>query len=462
LATQIGSHLVGVMYVLDEPSIGLHQRDNERLLRTLEHLRDIGNSVIVVEHDLDTIWAADHLVDFGPGAGLRGGRIVGQGTPEEVAQTPGSLTGDYLAERRRIEVPAERRKPHFGPPGKGGERKREWIEVLGAEANNLRGIDVRIPVGVFTCVSGVSGAGKSSLVNQILIPAIRGEAAGKHRAIKGLQAIDKMIQIDQQPIGRTPRSNPATYTKLFDSIRDFFAELPQSKMYGYAPGRFSFNVKGGRCETCQGDGSLKIEMHFLADVYVTCEDCKGRRFNEATLQVKYKGKSIADVLDLSVAEAAEVFADFPSIKRTLDTLIDVGLDYIHLGQSAPTLSGGEAQRIKLSRELCKRSTGRTLYILDEPSTGLHLDDVQKLLAVLQRLVDAGNTVVVIEHNLDIIKVADWIIDIGPEGGKAGGDLVAEGTPEEVARVARSHTGRWLGPLLAAAKAPQRTVAGARS
>jgi excinuclease ABC subunit A len=444
LASQIGSELTGVIYVLDEPSIGLHQRDNERLLATLEHLREMGNTVIVVEHDLETIRRADHVVDFGPGAGVRGGAVVAQGTPEEVAATPDSLTGAYLSGRREIAVPAERRRP-----GKA------WIEVVGVTANNLRGIDARVPVGLFTCVTGVSGAGKSTLVNHVLLPAAQArlgiaadvEAAGAHREIRGLEAIDRVIAIDQKPIGRTPRSNPATYTKVFDAIRELYASLPQSRMYGYAPGRFSFNVKGGRCEACQGDGVRKIEMHFLADVYVTCEECGGRRFNQATLQVKFKGKSIADVLELTVAEACELFQDLPQIRRTLETLVDVGLDYMHLGQSATTLSGGEAQRVKLSRELAKRATGRTLYVLDEPSTGLHLEDVKRLLAVLDRLVRAGNTVVVIEHNLDIIKVADWVIDLGPEGGSEGGEIVATGAPEAVARVARSYTGRHLADLL---------------
>jgi excinuclease ABC subunit A len=520
LASQIGSELTGVIYVLDEPSIGLHQRDNDRLLRTLVHLRDIGNTVIVVEHDLDTILAADHVVDFGPGAGVRGGRIVAHGTPAEIAANEASLTGAYLSGRREIPLPERRRAPRAPRPGeeaaptkKGRGRPpaaREsspaasadegpaWIEALGAEANNLRGIDALFPIGLLTVVTGVSGAGKSTLVNHVLLPAAQaalrargggggdddgpsrpgangddderdaamaaalagGQAViGKVRAIRGLEAFDKVIEIDQRPIGRTPRSNPATYTKLFDAIRDFFAGLPQAKMYGYSPGRFSFNVKGGRCETCKGDGSRKIEMHFLADVYVTCEDCKGRRFNEATLQVKYRGKSIADVLDLSVAEAVELFADHPQIVKTLKTLVDVGIDYMHLGQSATTLSGGEAQRVKLSRELAKRATGRTLYVLDEPSTGLHLDDVRRLLDVLQRLVDAGNTVIVIEHNLDIVKVADWVVDVGPEGGAGGGRIVAEGTPEEVARCEASYTGRYLSPVLARGRGGRTAIAG---
>ncbi len=445
LASQIGSELTGVVYVLDEPSIGLHQRDNAQLLATLKHLRDIGNTVIVVEHDLETIRAADYIVDFGPGAGITGGEIVGAGAPADVARSPRSLTGDYLAGRRRIEVPVTRRRPS----GK-------WIEVLGAAANNLRGVDIRFPLGVLTCVTGVSGAGKSSLVNHILYPALARhfygsseEVPGKHEAVRGLEHLDKVIAIDQKPIGRTPRSNPATYTKVYDHIRDFYARLPQSKMYGYAPGRFSFNVRGGRCETCQGDGLIKIEMHFLADIYVTCEECQGRRFNEATLQVRYKGKSIAEVLDMTVREAMDFFCDHPSIRRILQTLLDVGLDYMHLGQSSTTLSGGEAQRVKLSRELAKRATGRTLYILDEPSTGLHLEDVRRLLLVLDRLVEAGNTVLVIEHNLEIVKVADYVVDLGPEGGDRGGELVAEGTPEEVARVDRSYTGRFLRQVLGA-------------
>ncbi len=459
LASQMGSELTGVIYVLDEPSIGLHQRDNQKLLDTLKHLRDIGNTVIVVEHDLETMQAADHLVDFGPGAGVAGGNIVASGTPDEVAATPGSVTGDYLSGRRRIEVPPVRRAP---PPARGAGGAR-WLEVLGARANNLRDIDIRIPLGLLVCVTGVSGAGKSSLVNHILFPTLSrhfygssDEVPGPHREVRGLEHMDRVIGIDQKPIGRTPRSNPATYTKVYDHIRDLFARLPQSRMYGYEPGRFSFNVKGGRCETCQGDGVLKIEMHFLADVYVTCEDCRGRRFNEATLAVKYKGKSVADVLEMSVREAADLFADHPPIARILHTLVDVGMDYIALGQSSTTLSGGEAQRVKLSRELAKRSTGRTLYILDEPSTGLHVEDVKRLLAVLDRLVLGGNTVVVIEHNLEIVKVADWVVDLGPEGGSGGGLLVAEGPPEVVARADGSHTGRYLRRVLPGARAARRS------
>ena len=443
LASQLGSQLSGVLYILDEPSIGLHQRDNLRLLQTLEQLRDGGNSVIVVEHDQETMEKADWIVDFGPGAGSEGGEILFSGRPSELLEAEGNITADYLAGRKEIEIPTERRSPNRGA-----------IEVLGARENNLRDIDLRIPLGTFTCVTGVSGAGKSTFVGDILYPAAanviytqKERDVGAHREIKGLEGIDKVIQIDQKPIGRTPRSNPATYTKLFDHIRSLFAKLPDSQIYGFKPGRFSFNVKGGRCEACLGAGVRKIEMLFLADVYVTCDVCRGRRFNEATLRVKYRGHSIADVLALPVREALELFEPHPKIRRALQTLDDVGLGYLQLGQSSTTLSGGEAQRIKLSRELAKIATGDTLYILDEPSTGLHFDDIRKLLHVVQRLVDAGNTVVMIEHNLDIIKTADHIIDLGPEGGSGGGWIVAEGTPEEVAQVEESFTGGFLRKLL---------------
>jgi excinuclease ABC subunit A len=442
LASQIGSELTGVIYVLDEPSIGLHQRDNRKLLAALQRLRDIGNTVVVVEHDREAMEEADWLVDFGPGAGRHGGAIVAAGTPAQVRRSKQSLTGGYLRGELRIEVPKARR------PGSG-----RAIVVRGARANNLKRIDVAFPLGVFVCVTGVSGAGKSTLVNHILFPAaaraLHGSdrPLGTHDGIDGLAEIDKVIDIDQSPIGRTPRSNPATYTKVFDLIRDFFAALPEARMHGYTPGRFSFNVKGGRCEACEGDGVKRVEMHFLPDVYVPCEVCQGRRFNEATLAVRYGGLSIADVLDLTVDEALTLFKNHPNIRRALETLVDVGLGYVALGQSSPTLSGGEAQRVKLSRELSKRSTGRTLYILDEPTTGLHFDDIKKLLRVLDRLVESGNTVVVIEHNLDVIKTADWVIDLGPEGGDGGGELVATGTPEQVAAVRGSHTGQHLAPLL---------------
>jgi len=445
LASQVGSELTGVLYVLDEPSIGLHQRDNHRLLETLCHLRDIGNTLIVIEHDRDTMLTADWLVDIGPGAGLLGGEIVAQGTPDQVRRNPASVTGKYLSGELLIPIP-DKRTPAPGPDG-------PWITVVKPTQNNLAGQDVRLPVGLFVAVTGVSGAGKSTLVNQILYPALAHrlhQAAveiGTHERIEGLEHMDKVINIDQSPIGRTPRSNPATYTKVFDQIRDLFALLPEARARGYAKGRFSFNVKGGRCEACQGDGSIKVEMHFLADVYVECETCRGRRFNDATLEVEYKRHSIARVLDLSVLQARELFSLQPRITAILDTLIDVGLGYIRLGQSAVTLSGGEAQRIKLARELAKRDTGRTLYILDEPTTGLHFQDIRMLLSVLNRLRDAGNTVIVIEHNLDVVKTADWIIDLGPEGGHRGGRIVAQGTPEAVARVPESHTGRCLREIL---------------
>ncbi|MFQ5789997.1 MAG: excinuclease ABC subunit UvrA [Acidobacteriota bacterium] len=445
LASQIGSELTGVVYILDEPSIGLHPRDNHKLIGALRRLRDVGNTVIVVEHDRETIEAADHLIDFGPGAGVHGGEIVATGSPEELRCNSRSLTGRYLSGKLSIPTPRTRRRPSG-----------RFVEVLGARENNLQDIDCRIPLGVLVAVTGVSGAGKSTLVSQILYPSLarslhRSEIqVGAHRAIRGLEHLDKVIDIDQSPIGRTPRSNPATYTKVFDEVRRFFANLPDARIHGYSPGRFSFNVKGGRCDHCLGDGVIKVEMHFLPDVYVPCEVCKGRRFNEVTLQVRYKGHSIADVLDLTVAEAARLFENHPAIRRILETLTEVGLGYIRLGQSSPTLSGGEAQRVKLSRELAKRSTGRTLYILDEPTTGLHFDDIARLLQVLDRLVEGGNTVVVIEHNLDVIKTADYLIDLGPEGGDRGGCLVAAGTPEEVARNPSSYTGQFLAKILSAA------------
>ena len=442
LATQIGSGLVGVLYILDEPSIGLHQRDNQRLVETLLRLRDLGNTLIVVEHDEETIRVADHIVDIGPGAGAHGGRIVAQGSLDAIIGAPESLTGDYLAGRREIPVPEVRRI------GSGGA-----ITVEGAAENNLKSITVDFPLGKFTVVTGVSGSGKSSLVQEILSKGLHHELhgshqlAGKHRRLTGLAQIDKIINIDQSPIGRTPRSNAATYTKVFDRIRQLFAATPDARMRGYKPGRFSFNVSGGRCETCKGDGTICIAMHFLPDVYIPCEVCRGRRYNRETLQITFKGHSIADVLDMSVEAALHFFQNQPSIARVLQTLFDVGLGYITLGQPAPTLSGGEAQRVKLASELGKRSTGQTFYVLDEPTTGLHFEDVRKLLTVLHRLVDAGNTVVVIEHNLDVIKTADWVIDLGPEGGDDGGRIVAKGTPEDVAAVPESYTGKFLRELL---------------
>jgi excinuclease ABC subunit A len=449
LATQIGSSLVGVMYVLDEPSIGLHQRDNEKLIGTLDRLRDLGNTVIVVEHDEGTMRAADHLVDLGPGAGEHGGHVIAAGTPADVAKDPASLTGQYLSGKRLIEVPAERREP------------RGALLIRGAREHNLKGIDVALPLGVFCCVTGVSGSGKSTLVNETLHHAVANRLhqaklrPGAHDGIDGLSQIDKIINIDQSPIGRTPRSNPATYTGVFDHIRKLFTQTQEARARGYKPGRFSFNVKGGRCEVCRGDGQIKIEMHFLPDVYVPCEQCHGRRYNRETLEVRFKGKSIADVLEMSVEEAVSFFENVPKIARRLRTLHDVGLDYIRLGQAATTLSGGEAQRVKLATELSKVATGDTLYILDEPTTGLHFADVQRLLDVLGRLVDAGNTVVVIEHNLDVIKTADRIVDLGPEGGEEGGEVVATGTPEQVAAIEVSHTGRFLAGLVEPAK-PKRS------
>ena len=442
LATQIGSGLMGVLYILDEPSIGLHQRDNNRLLATLRHLRDLGNTLIVVEHDEDTMYAADHIIDIGPGAGEHGGEVVAEGTAAEIMKNPASITGQYLSRKQFIPVPAERRR------GNG-----YFLEIVGALENNLKDVNVKFPLGTLTLVTGVSGSGKSTLVNEILY---RGVASrlyrakgkpGKHKKIKGLEHIDKVINIDQQPIGRTPRSNPATYTGVFDAIRELFSQVSESRMRGYKAGRFSFNVKGGRCEACRGDGILKIEMQFLPDVYVPCEVCKGARYNRETLEVHYKGKTIAEVLDMTIDEAVEFFANVPRIARKLEIIRDVGLGYIRLGQPATTLSGGEAQRVKLATELARRSTGKTLYILDEPTTGLHAADIHKLLLILQRLVDGGDTVVVIEHNLDVIKTADHIIDLGPEGGTGGGTIVAQGTPEEIVKVKASYTGQFLKPLL---------------
>ena len=442
LATQIGSSLVGVIYVLDEPSIGLHQRDNAKLLKTLRNLTDLGNTLIVVEHDEETMYSSDYIVDIGPGAGVHGGYIVAEGTVEEIKENPKSITGQYLSGKKKIEIPRERNKPNGN-----------WIEIIGASENNLKNIDVKIPLGVFTCITGVSGSGKSTLINEILYKSLAQKLnrakikPGKHKEIKGLEHLDKAIVIDQSPIGRTPRSNPATYTGVFDHIRDVYAMTPEAKMRGYKKGRFSFNVKGGRCEACSGDGILKVEMHFLPDVYVPCEVCKGKRYNRETLQVKYKGKSIADVLDMTVEEALEFFENIPKISRKLQTLYDVGLGYIKLGQSSTELSGGEAQRVKLATELSKRSTGKTIYILDEPTTGLHMADIHKLVKVLDELVEGGNTVIVIEHNLDVIKTADYIMDLGPEGGDKGGTIVATGTPEEVAKVDKSYTGQFLKRIL---------------
>jgi excinuclease ABC subunit A len=453
LASQIGSGLTGVLYVLDEPSIGLHQRDNAKLLESLKGLRDLGNTVIVVEHDEEAIRSADHVIDMGPGAGIHGGHVVAEGTPEDIMRSPKSLTGKYLVGLEQIPVPAKRRKANFD----------RWVKVIGARGNNLKNVSAKIPLGTFTCVTGVSGGGKSTLVIETLYKAASRrlnqsrEHPALHDRIEGLEFLDKIIDIDQSPIGRTPRSNPATYTGAFTPIRDWFTELPESKARGYAPGRFSFNVKGGRCEACQGDGVIKIEMHFLPDVYVQCDVCKGKRYNRETLEVKFRDYSIADVLDMTVEAGAELFKAVPAVREKLDTLARVGLGYVSIGQQATTLSGGEAQRVKLSKELSRRATGRTLYILDEPTTGLHFHDVAKLLDVLHELVDNGNTVVVIEHNLEVIKTADWIIDLGPEGGDGGGEIVAEGTPEDVAKVARSYTGQYLKPLLKGAAPAAKSV-----
>jgi excinuclease ABC subunit A len=445
LASQIGSGLVGTLYVLDEPSIGLHQRDNRRLIETLLRLRDLGNTVIVVEHDEETIKESDWIVDIGPGAGEHGGEVVYSGPVNGIAKASDSVTGKYISGKATIPVPAARRQPGGGA-----------LLIRGAREHNLKNVDVEIPLGCFVAVTGVSGSGKSTLIRDILLPALMQriykskEAPGRHKAVDGIDQLDKVIDMDQSPIGRTPRSNPATYTGVFDNIRKLFAATPEAKVRGYQPGRFSFNVQGGRCEACSGDGTIKIEMHFLPDVYVPCEVCKGARYNRDTLEITFKGKTIADVLDMPISEAVDFFANQPAIARHMQTLVDVGLGYVRLGQSAPTLSGGEAQRVKLASELAKRSTGHTIYLLDEPTTGLHFEDVRRLLTVLSRLVDQGNTVLVIEHNLDVIKTADWLIDLGPEGGSGGGEIVAVGPPEEVAQNNRSHTGRFLAPMLSAA------------
>ena len=442
LATQIGSSLVGVLYILDEPSIGLHQRDNARLIDTLKGMRDLGNTLIVVEHDEETMLNADYIVDIGPGPGEHGGEVVFAGTPEEILKDENSITGKYLSGREYIPIPKHRR-----PVGE------SWLSIRGARANNLKNVNADIPIGVFTCVTGVSGSGKSSLVNEVMKKALLRDLnrartkPGEHDAILGIEKLDKIIDIDQSPIGRTPRSNPATYTGLFDLVRDVFAQTPDAKMRGYTNGRFSFNVKGGRCEACHGDGILKIEMHFLPDIYVPCEVCGGKRYNRETLEVRYKGKTIADVLDMTVEEALHFFAPLPKLAKKLQTLYDVGLGYIRLGQPSTTLSGGEAQRVKLATELARKDTGRTIYVLDEPTTGLHTDDVKRLLSILQRLCDGGSTVVVIEHNLDVIKAADYIIDLGPEGGDMGGTIVCCGTPEQVAENRKSYTGKYLKPVL---------------
>ena len=447
LATQIGSGLVGVLYVLDEPSIGLHQRDNTRLIETLQRLRDLGNTLIVVEHDEDTIRSADWIVDIGPGAGELGGEVVYSGDVAGLAGAEGSITGDYLAKRRRIEIPDKRRER---------DKNRE-VTVVGARENNLKDVTVSFPLGVLTAVTGVSGSGKSSLVNSILYQVLANRlnrsrgVPGRHKTVRGVDHLDKVVHVDQSPIGRTPRSNPATYTGVWDHIRKIFAAVPESKVRGYGPGRFSFNVKGGRCESCKGDGTLKIEMNFLPDVYVPCEVCHGARYNRETLEIRYKDKTVADVLDMTIHQAAEFFSASSVIARHLNTLVEVGLGYVRLGQSATTLSGGEAQRVKLATELQRRSTGRTIYVLDEPTTGLHFEDIRKLLGVLQGLVDKGNSVVVIEHNLDVIANADWVIDMGPEGGKGGGTVVVTGTPEKVAATESSYTGQFLAPMLRTAR-----------
>ena len=444
LASQIGAGLVGVMYILDEPSIGLHQRDNERLLKTLRHLRDIGNTVIVVEHDEDAIRTADHIIDIGPGAGVHGGRIIAQGQLDDILNNPESLTGQYLSGKKAIAIP-EKRNP-FNP--------KKTLQIKGATGNNLQNVDLTLPLGLMTCITGVSGSGKSTLINHTLYPVAATELNGAttltpaaHESVSGLNQVDKCIDIDQSPIGRTPRSNPATYTGIFTPIRELFAGTQEARSRGYKVGRFSFNVKGGRCEACQGDGVTKVEMHFLPDIYVACEVCRSQRYNRETLEITYKGKNIHEVLDMTVEDANGFFENVPSISKKLQTLMDVGLSYIRLGQAATTLSGGEAQRVKLARELSKRDTGKTLYILDEPTTGLHFEDIQLLLTVLHRLRDHGNTVVVIEHNLDVIKTADWIVDLGPEGGSGGGLIIAEGTPEDVAAMPQSHTGHFLADVL---------------
>jgi len=445
LASQIGAGLVGVMYILDEPSIGLHQRDNERLLKTLVRLRDLGNTVIVVEHDEEAIAAADYIIDIGPGAGVHGGEVVAEGTAKQIRDNPNSVTGQFMSGTRGIVIPQKRNQP-----------KGKFIDVTGACGNNLQNVDLKIPIGLFTCITGVSGSGKSTLINETLYPAAAVALnkattlkSAAHKTITGLNHLDKCIDIDQSPIGRTPRSNPATYTGIFTPIRELFAATQEARSRGYNPGRFSFNVKGGRCEACQGDGVTKVEMHFLPDIYVPCDICKSKRYNRETLDIHFKGKNIHQVLDMTVEDAREFFDPIPAVARKLQTLMDVGLSYIKLGQSATTLSGGEAQRIKLSKELSKRDTGKTLYILDEPTTGLHFHDIEQLLAVLHRLRDQGNTMVVIEHNLDVIKTADWVVDLGPEGGSGGGQIIAEGTPEKVATIKASHTGRFLKDILAA-------------